>query len=155
MGDQLSDSDATGPLAELERRCHERGQPLTPQRAAVYEAILRLGGHPTVDEVYEAVRHRMPTISRATVYRVMEFLAGIGLIARVWYPDSVARYDTTTAPHHHLVCIACQRMIDVPLERAAIKPPALEGEEFEVFDYSVYFRGLCAQCRAQQSRPDP
>ncbi|HZZ28425.1 MAG TPA: transcriptional repressor, partial [Pirellulales bacterium] len=46
----------------------------TTQRAAVYTYLEQAHHHPTADEVYQAVRRRIPHISLATVYNALEAL---------------------------------------------------------------------------------
>lgn len=73
----------------------------TPQRIAVYK-VLAQQGHATVEEVAAQVASIAPSISVATVYKVLDCLADAGLVARLSTPAGKLCYDATTAPHHHL-----------------------------------------------------
>lgn len=136
-------------MRELETACHKRGLPVTVQRTVVFEALLRSGSHPTVDELYQEVRKRLPNISRATVYRVLDTLTELGLAKRISTRDAAARFDANLCRHHHLVCEACGRVEDVPEEVIPLKELAeiRDLKHFEIHDYSVEIRGLCEQCR--------
>lgn len=90
----------------------ERGLALTVQRRAVLADLAGRRDHPTADAVFERVRRRIPSLSRTTVYRVLEVLAAQGVIQRASHPGSAARYDPVGERHHHLVCVACERMAD-------------------------------------------
>jgi len=100
-------------LEEFEQRCREQGMPVTAQRRVVLEELLRHDDHPTADQVLEGVRGRMPEISRATVYRVLETLVRLGAAQKTCHPGGVARFDPKTERHHHLVCTHCGKVVDV------------------------------------------
>jgi Fur family peroxide stress response transcriptional regulator len=141
-------------LAALRRACRDRGLPLTVQRRLIYEVILDQDGHPTAEEVYAAVRERLPGISRTTVYRTLETLVALGVIGKPAHRGSVARYDRSTQRHHHLVCVRCEQTVDLEsplLDR--VKFPDTRGIGFQIADYSIHFTGLCGPCR-EQGRTD-
>jgi Fe2+ or Zn2+ uptake regulation protein len=53
-------------------------------------------------------------------------------------------------PHHHLVCVSCQRVLDLHdrrLDRFQRSPEEVQG--FEVRAVRVQVEGLCARCRMQ------
>ena len=141
-------------LRAFERLCRERGLPLTVQRRVIYEAVLDGPGHPTADDVYEAVQGRLPGVSRATVYRVLETLAALRVIGKPSHLGSARRYDISTQRHHHLVCTRCERTIDLDdptLDR--LKLPNTRRLGFHIEDFSVHFSGLCQACR-KESKTD-
>ncbi|MGB9625928.1 MAG: Fur family transcriptional regulator [Phycisphaerae bacterium] len=132
----------------LERACRKRGLPVTAQRRTVFEMILDREDHPTAEQVYEQVRRRLPTISRTTVYRVLENLVGLGLITKICHPGSAARFDPKVHQHHHLVCMCCESIIDLEEQRLNRVPwPDVRRYGFEIRGYHIHFRGVCARCR--------
>lgn len=133
---------------QLERFCRERGIPLTCQRRTVFESIVDRRDHPTVDQVYDQVRGRLADVSRMTVYRALDWLADLGVVIKVGHPGAVIRFDPTTERHHHLVCVRCNRLADLECpEFDDLELPAVRPDGFLVDDYSVLFRGVCAECR--------
>ena len=125
-----------------------RGVPLTEQRRTVLEVVLRREDHPTADQVYEAVQARIPRISRRTVYRVLDTLAEMGLIRRVHHPGAATRFDGKTHRHHHLVCIRCNRIVDLESSSLDEVPlPKGKPQGFEIHDFSVQLIGMCRDCR--------
>jgi hypothetical protein len=54
------------------RRCREHGVRVTTQRLAVYRALAEDPSHPTADAIHRRLRGTMPSLSPATVYRVLE-----------------------------------------------------------------------------------
>jgi Fur family peroxide stress response transcriptional regulator len=134
-------------VAGFEAECRKRGLAVTIQRRAVFEALSARRDHPTADQVYDAVRGRIPGLSRTTVYRVLETLVEAGFVRKVHHAAGVARFDPMTHRHHHLVCEACGRLVD--LDDAvvpALRLPEARGSGFRITDYSVSFLGLCGAC---------
>lgn len=140
-----SSLDRSARRAEIERICREHSLPLTAQRRAVLETLPKLS-HPTVDEMWDAMRKSLPEVSRTTVYRILETFAKLKIIRKVCHPDAVARYEDKTSRHHHLLCNRCGKMTD--FDNPALDRIAFPGKEsgFRIEDYSIQFRGLCRQC---------
>ena len=63
--------------------------------------------------MYKALARRRLRVSRATVFRTLESLARLGIIAKACHTGSSVRYDGRTDLHHHLICTACDRVIDL------------------------------------------
>jgi Fur family peroxide stress response transcriptional regulator len=134
-------------VAGFEAECRKRGLAVTVQRRTVFEALSARRDHPTADQVYDAVKGRIPGLSRTTVYRVLEALVEAGFVRKVHHAGGVARFDPVTHRHHHLVCEACGRLVD--LDDAAVpalRLPEARGSGFRIKDYSVSFLGLCGAC---------
>jgi Fur family peroxide stress response transcriptional regulator len=132
----------------FEEDCRRRGLALTIQRRAVFEELAERRDHPTADQVYDAVQPRLPGLSRATVYRVLDTLVLQGFARRVQHAAGAVRFDPVTERHHHLVCDRCGRLSD--LDDSAVKPvrlPDARGTGFRVDDYTISFSGLCSRCR--------
>ena len=137
--------------AGFEGECRRRGLAVTVQRRTVFEALAVRRDHPTADQVYDAVRDRLPGLSRTTVYRVLETLVGAGFARKVQHAGGVARFDPITERHHHLVCEACGRLVDIGDDAVpTLRLPKARGTGFRVTDYSVSFLGLCGACAGRR-----
>ena len=134
-----------GAWDDLRGRLAARRGRLTPQRMAIYEAVVGRTSHPSVGAVYEEVRRRFPGLSPATVYATLDLFARLGLVQEISGP--VRRYDGRGETHVNLVCSACGRVIDVadpavaPLQRRAA---ARVG--FHVSAVRFELHGLCPRC---------
>lgn len=140
-------------LAHFEDLCRERGLSLTVQRRVILQELVDRGDHPTADQIYDAVRDRVPGLSRTTVYRVLDTLVRIGAARKLSHPDAVVRFDPRLERHHHLVCQQCGSLVD--LEASAIPNvsiPDTRQTGFTITDYSVSFTGICSLCRKKQSK---
>jgi Fur family peroxide stress response transcriptional regulator len=135
-------------LSEFEAECRRRGLALTIQRRAVFETLVERRDHPSADQVYDALQPRLPSLSRTTVYRVLETLVEQGFARKVHHPGAVARFDPTMQRHHHLVCERCGALVDLADEAVpALRVPETRATGFRIRDYSISFTGLCRTCR--------
>ena len=137
------------PTQQFEAACRAHGVPVTVQRRRIFEALVGRTDHPTPDQVYAAVKATLPGVSRTTVYRVLDTLVRVGVLAKAASPGAARRVDPRTARHHHLVCERCDRLFDVDDEAVEhrVRPPDVRRRGFAIQDYSIYFTGLCAECR--------
>ena len=55
--------------ALFREKLKEKGLKVTPQRVAIYEAIVTLKNHPTAENVIEYIKANHPNISVGTVYK--------------------------------------------------------------------------------------
>ncbi|HZS04945.1 MAG TPA: transcriptional repressor [Blastocatellia bacterium] len=136
----------------LHRRLREalgdEGRHFTRQRAAVFEYLSRVDHHPTAEEVFLAVRQKLPRISLATVYKNLEALAACGTAAKLTYGDAAARYEIRRDHHYHTRCLGCGSLTDLDATAGEqflkrIRPQA----GFEVTDYRLELLGYCRSCR--------
>jgi Fur family peroxide stress response transcriptional regulator len=119
---------------------------LTPQRLAIYRALLEAGDHPTPEALFVRVRSAMPSLSLATIYKTLEALRELGLVAELPATGSSRRYDANMHHHHHLVCQRCGSITDYTdpaLDRIA-PPKGLAG--FTPHHVAVQVHGLCRAC---------
>jgi len=136
-------------MEEFEKLCRQQGLPLTVQRRAVLRALAQRSNHPTADQILGDVLAYVPGVSRTTVYRVLDTLVEFGIARQVCHPGSAVRFEVNTHRHHHLVCLKCNRMIDVEDSRFDSIPfPASRKHGFSLSDYSIQFRGTCPECSA-------
>lgn len=144
----MKQQDIKNRLRAFESLCRERGLPVTVQRREILEIVLRRDDHPTADQVYVALAARLPGLSRMTVYRVLGVLVEMGVVRRLHHPGTVARFDAKMERHHHLVCMQCEKVIDIYDARCDRVPlPNIPNHEFEIADFSVHFSGVCSECR--------
>ena len=133
----------------------QRGFKVTPQRLAVLRAV---AGRPhlTADDVVEVVRADIGTISRRAVYDAVGVLADMGLLRRIQPAGSAARYEDRAGDnHHHLICRACGRMVDVDCAvGAAPCLAAADDAGYEIDEAEVIYWGRCPTCRQTAAAPE-
>ncbi len=134
----------------LKNKLTEKGLKVTPQRIVILEAILRLGNHPTAENIKDYIRAKHPNIAIGTVYNVLEVLVSNKLIKKVKTEKDVMRYDGTIENHHHLYCSECdviEDYIDEELDnllKQYFKNKNLPG--FEIEDIVLQIRGKFQKC---------
>ncbi|MGB0120912.1 MAG: Fur family transcriptional regulator [Solirubrobacterales bacterium] len=91
----------------------------------------------------------LPSVGRATVYRVIERLEDQGLIHRVDLGVNATGYekvDPTGEHHHHIVCEKCGRVetfVDEALEKAVGR---IKSKEFSIQTHEITLWGTCGKC---------
>ncbi len=147
----MSSGSRQGQVEWFERVCRDHGLPVTVQRRTVFEVLLGRRDHPTADQVYDDLKPRLGRVSRTTVYRILDAFVDLGLIARICHPGSSARFDPKVLRHDHLVCMHCEKVIDVEDARLDRIPwPDTRGYGFEIRGHHVHFRGICSDCRKRR-----
>jgi Fur family transcriptional regulator, ferric uptake regulator len=119
-------------------------------RTAVIEALAKHDCAVTALDLEEELRGRDVAVGRASVYRALEQLEGLGLVQRIEVCRGTAgfeRVDPTGHHHHHAICRDCGRM--VPFEDSSLEK-ALEQVagtmSFDVTEHDVVLRGTCERC---------
>ena len=103
--------------------------------------------HPSADAVYEKVKSEGPSVSKATVYRVLNDLADKGEIYRVKVVDGPDRYDKTLEKHYHIKCIECGRVSDIDVAYfGRLEKQARDKTDYEITGHNVTFEGICPEC---------
>ena len=120
----------------------------TVQKEIVLEALSTLANHPTADAVYERVYADHPSISKATVYRLLGKMADSDQIARVRINNGADHFDHQTFPHYHVRCTNCGSVDDVviPLFSAADEMAA-QATSYTNITSSLQFDVLCPACQ--------
>lgn len=124
---------------------------LTPQRLAVLRFLDGNTAHPSADDVYRAVLRSFPTTSLATVYNTLNTLKEAGEVTELSIDPERGRFDPNTAPHHHLMCIECKRIVDVH-KRYQLDLSGAEAQGFEVTEHCINFYGVCPSCKAKEDK---
>jgi len=88
------------------------GLKVTPQRIAVFDAVINLNNHPTAENITEFIKTNHPNIATGTVYKTLETLIICGIIKKVKTDSDVMRYDAIIEKHHHLYCFESDRIED-------------------------------------------
>jgi Fur family ferric uptake transcriptional regulator len=111
----------------------------------VLEVVRAREDHPTADQVYRAVKKRLPRVSLGTVYRNLAVLAGEGRIRVL--EGHPRRYEGTVREHLHVRCLGCGGVSDVaagPVDSLIRK--ARSGSGYKVLGYRLELVGYCPGC---------
>jgi Fur family ferric uptake transcriptional regulator len=129
----------------------EKNLRMTQQRRVILEELRKLDTHPSADEIYEVVRHRIPRISLGTVYRNLEVLSELGEIQKLELSGLLKRFDWDTSKHYHIRCVRCSRVDDAPIAPLNQLDNELYGATvFEIIGHNLEFTGLCPECSRKE-----
>lgn len=131
----------------------EQGYRVTPQRLAIYEALVNSKEHPSAEELYSEVKVRYPMISPATVYNTLQLLVRLGLATELGFHGET-RYDGNPDVHANILCLECQRIFDVDLDGLEeLKESLAARSDFILLGERHEFFGICPDCRKKTRRP--
>ena len=119
------------------------------KRDAILNCVRSTATHPSADWVFEHVRHEIPDISLATVYRNLSLFKEQGLIASLGTVKGVERFDGNTEPHVHFICTGCGAVVDLPEISVPeeLNSAVARSSGGRVDNCQLSFTGLCGECR--------
>jgi Fur family transcriptional regulator, ferric uptake regulator len=142
------------PAIDFAQQLHAQGYRLTSQRQLILEAVRRAETHVTPEQVYDRVHRQQPTISRATIYRTLDFLCEVRLIHALYWGGQMYYEIAGDEPHHHLICRACGGVDQI--DHALLNEFFLTIEHQHQFtidmDHVALF-GLCRRCQSGEKKP--
>lgn len=130
-------------------RLRREGVRVTPQRLIVLEALAAHSGHVSADEILRWATARYPAINLATVYRTLDLLISIGLVAQTDFGRGVSHFELVgDTPHHHLVCEHCHAVLEIDDEALApMQQSILRDYGFLTNTRHLALFGCCRACR--------
>jgi Fur family ferric uptake transcriptional regulator len=133
-------------------RLHAQGYRLTPQRHLILDIVRQTKAHITPEQIYESVQQQNPAISRATIYRTLDFLCELRLIHALRWGDRTYYEIAEDEPHHHLICRQCNGVEQIDHTTLARLIATIDRRHhFSVDMDHVAFFGLCRRCRSSRS----
>ena len=105
----MAGSHVDAVLAQI--RAH--GGRITTARRLVVAEMLGATSHLSAEDVTAAIQRDHPEIHLTTVYRTLESLETMGIVAHTHLGHGAAVYHLGEL-HQHLACEVCGRLIDVP-----------------------------------------
>ena len=120
----------------------------TNQRQLILEFIERSLTHPTAEQVFQAVRKKLPRISFGTVYRNLDILEKQGSITGLKYSKEHVRYQAGPDDHYHFVCEHCDKIENLEMnEMVDLNSQVAKRHSLTVNKHSLFFYGLCEDCK--------
>lgn len=140
---------------DLQNRLSAAGIQPTLQRLAVASVLLAEPAHMTADQVLQAASVRLPSISRATVYAVLQLFVRQGLLKELPIDGAATVYDSNVQPHHHFYDVETGTVADIPQGSLQVLglPAALQGLQLDGVDVIIRVRGLSLRAAAVQAQP--
>ena len=132
-------------MTTLEQYRHLGFKP-TPQRIAILDYLKQTREHPSAEEIFREVGKKFPSMSPATVYSTLSALKSRGNVLELTMDPEKRRYDADTGPHHHLICLTCKRIVDIP-DTFELNPAPASTADFIMIKHHIEFFGICPNCK--------
>lgn len=123
------------------------------RRDLIFEHILQIPRHFTVDDIYQELIKIDPDIGIATIYRTVRLLVASGLLIEQTFGEKKGWFeisDIELEHHDHLICTSCGKIIE--FQSKAIednKQQIASAHRFRIFSYKLEIYGLCSKCQKQ------
>ncbi len=126
----------------------------TPERYAILDAVYRMDGHFTLEELGEKLieEDKFP-VSRATLYNTMKLFLELRLVIRHRFHGTThyeACYDSNG--HSHQVCTVCGKVLEIKSAEIDKAIANLKLKRFHKDGFALYIYGICSTCQAQLTK---
>lgn len=124
------------------------GLRLTAPRRALAQLIADQAGHFSAADLVAESQARSLGIGRATIFRTLDALSGLGVVERIDLPSGEHAYvGCAPTHHHHVVCSRCGRtaQIDDAGLRTVVREVA-QRTGYRVDEHKLELFGLCPAC---------
>ena len=137
---------------QVERRLAESEVRYTRGRRVVIKALIAADGPRSAAELSEIIGDAIPMSS---LYRSLAVLEDAGVLAPHFSSPGLTRYELAEwlrGHHHHLVCIDCGQVQDLPANEAIedrlqeIVAAVASTASFTETNHALEIEGHCAQC---------
>jgi Fur family ferric uptake transcriptional regulator len=117
----------------------------TRQKAAVLGVLEKSKTPLAAPQILTRAEEIVPSISQATVYRILKGLLDKDLVATVQLPGEVPLYELAGKNHHHYFrCRKCGSMYEVSGCTRLLKDLVPRG--FRLEDHELFLFGTCSSC---------
>jgi Fe2+ or Zn2+ uptake regulation protein len=72
----------------------------------------------------------------------------VGMVKPIYLGHAATRYDASPGEHAHFRCIACNHIMDVPVDKSPVAGGELD--RCEIIGARVEFYGFCPDCRRRK-----
>ncbi len=139
---------AEQPVERLLAELRAAGARVTSARRAILESLLALGAPVTAEDLAAHVHRRRPDVHQTTVYRTLERLSTLGIVAHVHLGHGPALYHLAADRSRRLVCQGCGAVIEAPeslFTEAVRRVDERFGFELRLDHFALL--GRCRRCR--------
>ena len=141
--------------ADVERVLPAGGK-RSSKRDFIVQAFLRQEGHLSADDLVDLIRQEDRGISRATVYRTLQWMVDAGLARKVDFGEGRFRFEQSYRHprHFHLICKTCNQSFEfLSSDIESLMEEVAAARNFDGKQSVVQIYGTCEEC--QTGRPAP
>jgi Fur family ferric uptake transcriptional regulator len=126
------------------------GSKRSSKRDVIVQVFLRQEGHLSADDLVDLIRKEDHRISRATVYRTLQWMVDAGIARKVDFGEGRFRFEHSYRHprHFHLICKECNRSSEfLSSDIEALVEEIADARNFLPRQSVVQIYGVCEQCR--------
>jgi Fur family ferric uptake transcriptional regulator len=136
-------------LPDLDR-LRPAGTKRSSKRDKIIHAFLRQEGHLSADDLVDLIKREDSRISRATVYRTLQWMVEAGIARKVDFGEGRFRFEHSYRHprHFHLICKTCNRSYEfLSSDIETLIEEVAEARGFTARQSVVQIYGTCESCR--------
>ena len=101
-------------ILKIKKVLQKEGFRFTKQRKAVWDELEKSNDHYDADRIYENIKAKKISVSRATVYRTLDVLSKNKFIRKLDVGDGRIRYEAKVSKDHHdhMICLETGDIIE-------------------------------------------
>jgi Fur family ferric uptake transcriptional regulator len=137
-------------------RLRPAGGKRSGKRELIVSVFLRQDGHLSADDLVDLMRHEGQKISRATVYRALQWMVDAGIARKVDFGEGRFRFEHSYRHprHFHLICESCSRSSEfLSSDIEALLEEIAAARGFQASQSVLQIRGTCEDCQAGRRTP--
>jgi Fur family ferric uptake transcriptional regulator len=131
-------------------RLRPAGTKRSSKRDLIVNVFLRQEGHLSADDLVEVIKREDQRISRATVYRTLQWMVEAGIARKVDFGEGRFRFEHSYRHprHFHLICKTCNRSYEfLSSDIEALVEEVATARGFTARQSVVQIYGTCEACR--------
>jgi Fur family transcriptional regulator, ferric uptake regulator len=135
---------------EFVERLRPAGGRRSGKRDFIVTVFLRQEGHISADELVDLIRQEDARISRATIYRTLEWMVEAGIARRVDFGEGRFRFEHSYRHprHFHLICKSCNQALEfLSSDIEALVEEVALARRFEPRQSVLQIYGTCESCQ--------
>src|SRR5512144_1739049 len=136
-------------LPDLSRLKPDGGK-RSSKREQIVNVFLRQEGHLSADDLVDLIRREDHKISRATVYRTLQWMVDAGIARKVDFGEGRFRFEHSHRHprHFHLICKSCNTTIEfLSTDIEALLEEVASARNFSARQSVLQIYGTCEACR--------
>src|SRR5215510_12805531 len=136
-------------LPDLSRLKPDGGK-RSSKREQIVNVFLRQEGHLSADDLVDIIRREDHRISRATVYRTLQWMVDAGIARKVDFGEGKFRFEHSYRHprHFHLICKSCNRSFEfLSSDIEALVEEVAAARGFTPRQSVLQIHGTCEACR--------
>jgi Fur family transcriptional regulator, ferric uptake regulator len=146
MAHALADLDSLRPA----------GSKRSSKRESILNVFLHHEGHLSADDLYDLIHREDQHISRATVYRALQWMVEAGIARKVDFGEGRFRFEHSYRHprHFHLICQSCHRSSEfLSSDIEALIEEIAAARNFSSRQSVLQIYGTCEECRTGRAEP--